>query len=233
MNARARIAVLIPAYNAAASLRGVIEGIKEYVPSILVVDDGSTDATAEIALAAGVHVLRHQINRGKGVALRTGFWFLLYQGYRAIITMDADGQHDPSYIPLFIDAYKKGKGDIIIGSRAAEFHAMSWLRRFWNRLGVKAVSKLIGTPLTDTQSGYRLIKAEVLQGLPLRAAGYEVELELLIKACKRGHRVVEIKVITHYIDGRPSSHFRPVRDTWLVCRTFLQEFFWRDHGNVR
>jgi glycosyltransferase involved in cell wall biosynthesis len=147
--------------------------------------------------------------------------------------MDADGQHDPSYIPLFIDAYEKGKGDIIIGSRAGEFHAMSWLRRFWNQLGVKAVSKLIGTPLTDTQSGYRLIKAEVLQGLPLRAVGYEVELELLIKACKRGHRVVEIKVTTHYIDGRPSSHFRPVRDTWLVCRTFLQEFFWRDHGNLR
>jgi glycosyltransferase involved in cell wall biosynthesis len=233
MNARGRIAVLIPAYNAAASLRGVIEGIKGYVSSILVVDDGSTDATAEIALAAGVHVLRHQINRGKGVALRTGFWFLLHQGYQAIITMDADGQHDPSYIPLFIDVYKKGKGDIIIGSRAGEFHAMSWLRRFWNRLGVKAVSKLIGTPLTDTQSGYRLIKAEVLQGLPLRAEGYEVELELLIKACKRGHHVVEIEVTTHYIDGRPSSHFRPVQDTWLVCRTFLQEFFWRDHGNVR
>jgi len=233
MNARARIAVLIPAYNAAASLRGVIEGIKGYVSSILVVDDGSTDATAEVALAAGVHVLRQRINRGKGVALRTGFWFLLHQGYQAIITMDADGQHDPSYIPLFIDAYKKGKGDIIIGSRAGEFHAMSWKRRFWNQLGVKAVSKLIGSPLTDTQSGYRLIKAEVLQGLPLRAAGYEVELELLIKACKRGHPVVEIKVTTHYIDGRPSSHFRPVRDTWLVCRTFLQEFFWRNHGKLR
>jgi glycosyltransferase involved in cell wall biosynthesis len=233
MNARARIAVLIPAYDAAASLRGVIEGIKGYVPSITVVDDGSTDATAEVARATGVQVLRHQINRGKGVALRTGFWFLLHEGYEAIITMDADGQHDPSYIPLFIRACEEGRGDIIIGSRAGEFHAMSWMRRFWNRLGVKAVSKLIGTPLTDTQSGYRLIKAEVLQGLPLRAAGYEIELELLIKACKRGHRVVEIPVTTHFIDGRPSSHFRPVRDTWLVCRTFLQEFFWRDHGNVR
>jgi glycosyltransferase involved in cell wall biosynthesis len=233
MNARQKIAVLIPAYNAAATLHGVIEGIGGYISSIVVVDDGSTDATAETARAAGAHVLRHQINRGKGVALRTGFWFLLQQGYRAIITMDADGQHDPSYIPLFIRAYEEGRGDIVIGSRAGEFHAMSWLRRFWNRLGVKAVSKLIGTPLTDTQSGYRLIKAEVLQGLPLRAAGYEVELELLIKACKRGHRVVEIKVTTHYIDGRPSSHFRPVRDTWLVCRTFLQEFFWRDHGNLR
>jgi glycosyltransferase involved in cell wall biosynthesis len=233
MNARQKIAVLIPAYNASASLQGVIEGIKGYVSSIVVVDDGSTDATAAIAAATGVSVLRHHTNRGKGVALRTGFWFLLHQGYEAIITMDADGQHDPSFIPLFIDASEQGKGDIVIGSRAQEFHAMSRLRRFWNRLGVKAVSKLIGTPLTDTQSGYRLITAEVLKGLPLRAAGYEIELELLIKACKRGHRVVEIPVTTHFIDGRHSSHFRPVRDTWLVCRTFLQEFFWRNHGNLR
>jgi glycosyltransferase involved in cell wall biosynthesis len=233
MKARARIAVLIPAYNAAESLQGVIEGIKGYLSSILVVDDGSTDATTAIASAAGVQIMRHPINRGKGMALRTGFWFLMHQGYQAIITMDADGQHDPSYIPLFIDAYEKGKGDIVIGSRAREFHAMSRLRRFWNKLGVKAVSKLIGTPLTDTQSGYRLIKAEALKGLPLRATGYDIELELLIKACKRGHRVVEIPVTTHYIDGRHSSHFRPVQDTWLVCRTFLQEFFWRKHGNLR
>jgi glycosyltransferase involved in cell wall biosynthesis len=233
MNARTRIAVLIPAYNAAETLHGVIEGIKGYLSSILVVDDGSTDATSAIASAAGVCVLRHHTNRGKGVALRTGFWFLLHQGYDAIITMDADGQHDPSFIPLFIDASEEGKVDIVIGSRAQEFYAMSWLRRFWNRLGVKAVSKLIGIPLTDTQSGYRLIKSEVLKGLPLRAAGYEIELELLIKACKRGHRVVEIPVTTHFIDGRHSSHFRPVRDTWLVCRTFLQEFFWRNHGNLR
>ena len=227
-----RIAVLIPAYNAAETLPGVIAGIKGYVSSIVVVDDGSADATAEVARAAGVHLLRHRINRGKGVALRTGFWFLLHQGYRAIITMDADGQHDPSYIPLLIQAYKEGRGAIVIGSRAREFYAMSRLRRFWNELGVKAVSRLIGIPLTDTQSGYRLIAAEVLHGLPLRATGYEVELELLIKACKRGHRVVEIDVTTHFIDGRHSSHFRPVRDTWLVCRTFLQEFFWRDHGNI-
>lgn len=233
MTARDTIAVLIPAYNASGSLRGVIEGIKGYKSDIVVVDDGSTDATAEIARAAGAQVLRHRRNRGKGVALQTGFRFLLHQGYGAIITMDADGQHDPSFIPRFIRAYEEGRGDIIIGSRAGEFNAMSWLRRFWNQLGVKAVSKLTGTPLTDTQSGYRLITAEVLGGLPLRAAGYEGELELLIKACKWGHSVVEIPVTTHFIDGRPSSHFRPVRDTWLVCRTFLQEFFWRNYGNLQ
>jgi glycosyltransferase involved in cell wall biosynthesis len=227
MTAQDTIAVLIPAYNASESLRGVIEGIKGYGLAIVVVDDGSEDATAEIARAAGACVLRHRRNRGKGAALRTGFGVLLQQGYRAIITMDADGQHDPSFIPRFIRAYEEGRGAIIIGSRAAEFNAMSWLRRFWNQLGVKAVSKLIGTPLTDTQSGYRLITAEVLQGLPLRATGYEMELELLIKGRKRGHRVIDIPVATRYADGRPSSHFRPVSDTWLVCRTFLQEFFWR------
>jgi len=227
MNASDEIAVLIPAYNASRSLRGVVEGIKGYGLAIVVIDDGSGDATAEIAHEAGVQLLRHHSNRGKGVALRTGFRFLLHQGYGAIITMDADGQHDPSFIPRFIRAYEEGMGDIIIGSRAGEFGAMSWLRRFWNQLGVKAVSKLTGTPLTDTQSGYRLIRAEVLQGLPLRATGYEMELELLIKGRKRGHRVIDIPVATRYADGRPSSHFRPVRDTWLVCRTFLQEFFWK------
>jgi glycosyltransferase involved in cell wall biosynthesis len=226
MNVRGAIAVLIPAYNASRSLRGVIEGIKGYGLDIVVIDDGSTDTTTEIARDAGVQALRHRFNRGKGVALRTGFRFLLHQGYGAIITIDADGQHDPSFIPHFIQAYEERKGDIIIGSRASEFAAMSWLRRFWNQLGVKAISKLTGTPLTDTQSGYRLIKKEVLRGLPLRATGYEGELELLIKGCKRGHRVAEIPIATRYADGRPSSHFRPVRDTWLVCRTFLQEFFW-------
>jgi hypothetical protein len=130
-------------------------------------------------------------------------------------------------IPSFIQAYEEGRGEIIIGSRAGEFGEMSWPRRFWNQLGVRAVSKLIGTPLTDTQSGYRLITQEVLRGLPLRATGYEGELELLVKACKKGHAVVDIPVTTYYIDGRRSSHFRPVRDTWLVCRTFLQELFWR------
>jgi glycosyltransferase involved in cell wall biosynthesis len=227
MTARNKIAVLIPAYNASESLRGVIEGIKGYGLVIVVVDDGSEDATAEIAHAAGARVIRHTRNRGKGAALRTGFCFLLNEGYKAIITMDADGQHDPSFIPHLIRAYNEGGDDIIIGSRATEFGAMNWLRRFWNRLGVKAVSKLTGTPLTDTQSGYRLITAEVLQGLPLRATGYEMELELLIKGCKRGHTVAEVPVITHFVDGRSSSHFRPVRDTWLVCRAFLQEFFWR------
>jgi glycosyltransferase involved in cell wall biosynthesis len=227
MKGLSQIAVLIPAYNASSSLRQVIEGVRAFGLDIVVVDDGSTDSTARIASESGSHILRHGVNRGKGMALRSGFRFLVHHGYKAVITMDADGQHDPSFIPHFIRAYQERRGDIIIGSRAAEFKAMNWLRRFWNRLGAKAVSKLTGTIYTDTQSGYRLIKAEVLRGLPLCGLGYEGELELLIKACKRGYSVLNIMVTTHYADGRPSSHFKPVRDTWLICRTFLQEFFWR------
>jgi glycosyltransferase involved in cell wall biosynthesis len=227
MNPKTEIVALIPAYNAAETLPAVIAGVRGFGLPVVVVDDGSNDATAAVARAAGALVLRHRINRGKGMALRTGFWFIQQQGYKAVITIDADGQHDPSYIPSFIRAFEQDRGEIIIGSRAGEFGGMSWLRRFWNKLGVKAVSAMIGTPLTDTQSGYRLIASTVLRGLPLRAAGYEGELELLLKACKRGHNVIEIPIISHYADGRPSSHFHPVRDTWLVCRTFLQEFFWK------
>jgi glycosyltransferase involved in cell wall biosynthesis len=227
MNPKTEIVALIPAYNAAETLPAVIAGVRGFGLPVVVVDDGSNDATAAVARAAGALVLRHRINRGKGMALRTGFWFIQQQGYKAVITIDADGQHDPSYIPSFIRAFEQDRGEIIIGSRAGEFGGMSWLRRFWNKLGVKAVSAMIGTPLTDTQSGYRLIASTVLRGLPLRAAGYEGELELLLKACKRGHNVIEIPIISHYADGRPSSHFQPVRDTWLVCRTFLQEFFWK------
>ncbi|RLB07913.1 MAG: glycosyltransferase family 2 protein [Deltaproteobacteria bacterium] len=227
MKAASEIAALIPAYNASSSLREVIEGVKSYGLDVLVVDDGSTDATAEIAAQLGVHLLRHGVNRGKGMALRTGFRFLLHKGYKAVITIDADGQHDPSFIPEFIRAYQEGRGEVIIGSRAQEFGQMNWLRRFWNRLAAKAVSKLTGTAFTDTQSGYRLIKGEVLKGLALCSSGYEGELELLIKACKKGHSVVDISITTRFADGRPCSHFRPVRDTWLVCRTFLKELFWR------
>ena len=131
------IAVLIPAYNASRSLRGVIEGIRGHGLHILVVDDGSADATAEIARELEAQVVRHRVNRGKGMALRIGFRVLLHQGYQAVITLDADGQHDPSFIPQFIRAYQEGRGDIIIGSRAEEFGQMNWLRRFWNKLGGK------------------------------------------------------------------------------------------------
>ena len=220
------LCVLIPAYNAEGTLEGVIEGVKKTHLDIIVVDDGSADSTVRIAGEMGVVLLRHPVNRGKGRALRTGFAYVMDYGYEAIITLDADGQHDAAEIPRFVELYRKESPDIIIGSRAAQFNEMTWLRRFWNRLGAKAVSRLTGTVISDSQSGYRLIRAEVLQNVTLSTSTYETEMELLIKACKKGYRVVNVPTTGHPINNTPASHFRPVVDTFKICMLYLRSLLW-------
>jgi glycosyltransferase involved in cell wall biosynthesis len=221
------LCMLIPAYNAEATLRGVIEGVKRNHLDIIVVDDGSTDSTAQIAVEMGVTLLQHPENRGKGRALRTGFTYVTEHGYGAVITLDADGQHDPSEIPRFVEQYWKGDPGIIIGSRAAQFSEMPWLRRFWNQLGAKAVSRLTKTLVRDSQSGYRLIRTEVLRDLKLTTSTYEMEMELLIKACKKGYGVVNIPITGQAINDTSTSHFRPVVDTFKICMLFLRSLLWR------
>ena len=221
------LCMLIPAYNAEATLRGVIEGVKRNHLDIIVVDDGSTDSTAQIAVDMGVTLLQHPENRGKGRALRTGFTYVMEHGYGAVITLDADGQHDPSEIPRFVEQYRKDGPGIIIGSRAAQFSEMPWLRRFWNQLGAKAVSRLTKTLVSDSQSGYRLIRTEVLRDMKLITSTYETEMELLIKACKKGYGVVNIPITGQAINDTSTSHFRPVVDTFKICMLFLRSLLWR------
>jgi glycosyltransferase involved in cell wall biosynthesis len=143
-----------------------------------------------------------------------------------IITLDADGQHDPSEIPSLLKIFQSVKPDILIASRAAEFMGMTWLRRFWNRLGVRAVARLCHRDITDSQSGFRLIRAEVIREIHLSTTRFEAELELLIKACKKGFGVLSVPISAQSVDGTGSSHFRPVVDTWLVCEVFLRNLFW-------
>ena len=225
--ALSRLCVLIPAYNAQATLRGVIEGVKRNHLDIIVVDDGSTDSTSRIGREMGVTLLQHLENRGKGRALRTGFSYVMEHGYEAVITLDADGQHDPSEIPRFVELYRKGGPGIIIGSRAAQFKQMPRLRRFWNQLGAKAVSRLTNTLVSDSQSGYRLIRTDVLRDLKLTTSTYETEMELLIKACKKGYSVVNILIASRSINGTTTSHFRPVVDTFKICMLYLRSLLWK------
>jgi len=221
------LCVLIPAYNAEATLRGVIEGVKRSRFDIVVVDDGSTDSTPRIVREMGVTLLRHPENRGKGRALRTGFNHVIEHGYEAVITIDADGQHDPADIPRFVELYRQGRPDMIIGSRAAQFNEMPWLRRFWNQLGAKAVSRLTKTPVSDSQSGYRLVRTDVIGDVQLTTSTYEMEMELLIKACKKGYRVITMDIIGHAINDTSTSHFRPVVDTFKICMLYLRSLLWR------
>lgn len=220
------ICVLIPAYNAAGTIGAVLEKARSLGFDTIVVNDGSADETASVAQSHGVRLIEHPSNLGKGAALRTGFRSILQKDYELVITLDADGQHDPMEIPFLLDVFRSVKPDVLIASRAGEFHRMTFLRRFWNRLGVKAVSRLCHSDITDSQSGFRLIRTGVLREVSLTTTGFETELELLIKACKKGFGVLSIPIHVPRVDGTSSSHFRPVTDTWLVCKLFLRSLFW-------
>jgi glycosyltransferase involved in cell wall biosynthesis len=203
-----KICILIPAYNADSTLGSVLEKIQPLHIETLVVNDGSVDETRDVALKYGVHLLEHPYNLGKGAALRTGFQYILQKDYEILITLDADAQHDPSEIPSLLKVFRSVRPDILIASRAGEFSQMTFLRCFWNRLGAKAVARLCHSDITDSQSGF------------------QTELELLIKACKKGFSVLCVPTTISRIDGTRSSHFKPVADTWKECKLFLQSLFW-------
>jgi glycosyltransferase involved in cell wall biosynthesis len=221
-----KICILIPAYNAQETLGSVLKKIEPLRGDIIVVNDGSSDETKRVALESGAQILGHPLNLGKGAALRTGFHHILQKDYEVVITLDADGQHDPAEIPALLKIFQSVEPDILIASRAAEFGKMTFLRRFWNRLGVKAVARLCHADITDSQSGFRLIRADVLNKVDFSTSRFETELELLIKACKKGFSVLSVPINTQKVDGTGSSHFRPVVDTWKVCKLFLRSLFW-------
>jgi glycosyltransferase involved in cell wall biosynthesis len=221
-----KVCILIPAYNAQNTLGGVLGKIRPLKIDTIVVNDGSSDQTRRIARESGAQVLEHPFNLGKGGALQTGFRYALDKGYEIVITLDADGQHDPSEIPSLLRVFGSVKPDILIGSRAEEFGRMPFLRRFWNRLGVKAVARLCHSDITDSQSGYRVIRTGVLEEIELTTLRFEAELELLIKACKKGFGVLSVPINAQRIDGTNTSHFRPVSDTWKVCKLFLRSLLW-------
>jgi glycosyltransferase involved in cell wall biosynthesis len=217
-----KILIIIPAYQAAGYLENVIESAMAYGHDILVVDDGSTDNTANAGLTRRVDVICHPVNKGKGAALKTGFKYAIEYNYDAVITLDSDGQHSPAYIPEFIKAYQRTGADLIIGSRAADRFDMPWDRRLSNRLTSKTLSLFLGIPVEDSQCGYRFITTELLRKVKLRTDRFQLETEIIIKAIQQGFklRFIPIKVI--YGRGFPSSMNRFI-DTLRWITMVLEE----------
>jgi len=214
--------ILIPSFNAEKTLAAVAAECLDVGVPVVVVDDGSTDGTGRVAATLPVVVLRHGHNQGKGRALRTGFAWALEQGYDAVITLDADGQHDVSAVSRLYESARDNGIDLLIASRHTQFEKMAGLRASWNRFGVWCMRKRTGFEITDSQSGFRYYSAGLLRSVTLLADGYDLEMEVLMKAWRKGFRVASLPVAARVADGRSTSHFRPVRDTWNICKIFLR-----------
>ncbi len=206
-SAEAKVLALIPAYNEGERVRSVVREAQTYLP-VLVIDDGSTDQTAQFARQTGAEVIQQQPNQGKGVALLTGFAVALERGYQAVITLDADGQHDPAEIPAFLAAYREHQPDLIIGKR--DFKAMPFVRRLSNTLGTLLFSWALHQPVPDNQSGYRLISRRLMEAIASnREPGFEFEVEMIVTCVLEGYRLDWVPIRTIYAGEK--SHIRPLR----------------------
>jgi glycosyltransferase involved in cell wall biosynthesis len=207
------VAALVPAYQAAPWLGDVLARLQalERAPHVLVVDDGSRDATAQVARAAGVQLISFAGNRGKGAALRAGFEAL--RAFDAVVTLDADGQHPPECLPAFVRAAEDG-ADVVLGARQRS-GSMPPARRFANGFSSAWSSAISGRRIRDSQCGFRLFRRAVLERTPLSGGRYEVESEMAVRAARLGFRFAEVLVPTVYAG---ESHLTLMRD---VPRIFI------------
>lgn len=192
-----KVLVIIPAYNEAAAIATTVGDIRRNCAhDIAVIDDGSADETARHAAAAGAEVLRHPCNLGIGAAVQTGYLYALQRGYDMVIRQDGDGQHDPSYIPTFVEILRRGEGDVVIGSRflAREGFQSTIVRRVGIAI-LSVISALIGTRTTDPTSGYWGINRRALDILAHSFPDDYPETEAMLIAAAAGCRIVEVPVI--------------------------------------
>src|SRR3989338_798340 len=165
-----RLCILIPSYNEARTIGDIVRDLRSRDLVAYVVDDGSTDGTAAIAKAEGAIVIRHEKNRGKGAALRDGFSHILKDGFDAVLVMDADNQHDVTDIAHLIKRMRQTDADVVIGNRMHDTSSMPAIRVYVNRFMSDLISRLAHQEIPDTQSGFRLIKAEVLNDIVLESS---------------------------------------------------------------
>lgn len=202
--------IVIPAYNEEKHIPTLLKDLSAITKDVIVIDDGSEDATYRIAKEMGIPVI-HQYHQGKGSALKTGFRYAVENRYAWIITMDGDGQHDPQDIHKFVEAMAKTDSDIIIGSRMADIGTMPLVRRLTNKFLSSFISRLTGNRIPDTQCGFKAISSRVLKNIALETSHYDTESELIIKAGRAKYKISSIPVRTIYNNSQ--SHINKFIDT--------------------
>jgi glycosyltransferase involved in cell wall biosynthesis len=213
------IAIVIPAYNEAATIAGVARAACAVASPVIVVDDGSTDGTLRCLDGLPVTPLRNGVNRGKGASLWRGLQHAVGEGAAAVITLDGDGQHPADAIPRLIEAYRAHPDRVIIAARLLARERMPPNRRFGNEVADFWISWAAGWPVRDSQSGFRLYPAALITRLrlnPGRARGFVFESEILIEAARLGFRPLAVPIAAIYREDARPSYYRPWRDTLSI-----------------
>ncbi len=219
------ITVIIPALNEEISIGSMVIKTKKYANHVIVVDDGSTDNTAEIAQIAGADVIRHYKNKGKGEALKTGFHAACQNGTKIIVTIDADGQHDPSEIPKVIEPILSREFDMVIGSRYLNGNSIPLYRRFGQKILDRATNMNSGIFVTDTQSGFRAFAINTVSVFRFEKNGFSIESDMLTEAADAGLKIKEVDIGVRYdVD---CSTENPIKHGLKVLVNILQDMEFR------
>lgn len=220
--------VVVPTYNNEGTLIEVIRSVKEFSDDILVVNDGSTDTTAQLLEKEnGIKVIEYAKNKGKGFAIKKALDFAGQNKYRYIITIDADGQHFADDLPIFVDAILNMPDTLFVGARNLQSEGMPQKNTFANKFSNFWYHVETGETLTDTQSGYRVYPVNMMKNIHFFTNRYEFEVEVLVRSVWNGIRVNNVPIKVYYPPfEKRVSHFRPFHDFTRISilNTFLFSF---------
>ncbi|MDG4811613.1 glycosyltransferase family 2 protein [Hydrogenovibrio sp. 3SP14C1] len=225
-----QFAILIPAYNEATTISGVIEASLQFTPHVIVVNDASQDDTSSVVKQTPALLLEHSVNKGKASALLTGFQKAIELDVDYVITLDGDGQHNPKNIPLLMNAFDKNPGQLIIAARLKNRDNAPKARLLANKIADFWVGWAASCPISDSQSGFRLYPTGLLKKLKPHStnpSGFVFESEVLIDAAANGYQFIFVPIASCYPDIRRASHFRPGFDisqiTIMVAKKLLKK----------
>ncbi len=206
---------MVPCLNEAAAIGPVVVELRRYVSAVLVVDDGSSDDTRRVAGHAGAEVLRLEPTRGKGAALQAGWGHARQLGFEWALTLDGDGQHAPADAPAFFLYAEQTSAALVVGNRMTDSVRMPWSRLAANQWMSRRISRVAGRPLPDSQCGFRLIRLDILAGLPITAQHFEIESDVLLAFVRAGHRVEFVPIQPIYKQERSKIHLCSDTVRWL------------------
>ncbi len=204
-----KFCALIPSYNEEPHIAEVVRRTRQFVDDVIVYDDGSSDNSVQEAESAGATVIRHPQNMGKGATLADGMDWAAENGYDAVLTLDADGQHLPEEIQPFLDAIQNA--EMVVGSRMAERKDMPFVRWNTNLFMSWVVSKLAHVRIPDSQCGFRMISTKAWKSVEVLSRNFDFESEVLVAIGRAGYRITDVPISTVY--GTEVSKINPVKDT--------------------